>query len=821
MIVINKTSNRNAALNTELLRGVTFNRENMGHKFVISCMRGGVLEPVSGTVTGYFMRSNNTTCRVEGTGFTGVDTDGRAWIILPQDCYNVAGRFKLSIYVLHDGASECIYSCIGTVERSDVGEVIDSGVPLPTYDDIADKYNEMETARQACIDAAESVSGAVRYDTTQSLTDAQKTQGRTNIGAASVGEIDDLKSDFNLIGTSAEENTPAHWVSGGLTTSMTGTNTNTNLARIAGAWLERLPDDGVVSVEIPSTLLCRVAVYSERNFLRVVSRITGYSGAENTRTNGSVKIPSEYNGLYLGMDCKKVDGTDFTAEEITALSSQIVVKTTTLIGDLSDLDTNDKSSIVSAINENKDAIDEINDDIYDSSNAEYSTSNTYPLGFVKGYFSSSGISKTINDYSRNVTGIRIDENCKSIRIVPKDGVTLNYCIFSEEPIFTADADNSSILLANGGGFNASERIIDDPPTGLLYVSHKISRDNLVAGERPVIVLSGIRFSDAKEYNTLGYTRDYTDVTWQLNFERKQISVNGIEDSMTHVIAKLPNIGCIEVRMNTPAGKFAVFKDTNGTITKLCDYTTYQYRIFADYVSDYYIDITNISVTTLTIANARRYVLAYLYSDTGEYRKTEYMNKLSGMNIAFIGDSITQGRFHKTGTDEDTDGTNYTMSKPYPVLVAEICGDRNVMNYGIGGALVYDSDWKSLYRNCGNVAGFDYVFVHAGTNDYGGNISSEAFTSAYNYVISTLKANNTNVVVLTPVARTNRTSKNTENLYLKDYANIEKTIAEQQSCSVIDLLTLTNNSTFKSLLSDGLHPDEIGHAYIADLILKGM
>lgn len=634
-------------------------------------------------------------------------------------------------------------------------------------------------------------------------------------------EISDLRSAIDIIGTSDTEDTPAHWVSGGLNTSMTGTNTNTARARISGAYLERLPSYGVVSVEIPSTLLCRVAVYTDRNFSTVVARITGYSGAESTRTNGSVKIPSEYNGLYLGMDCKKVDGTDFTEEEITALSSQIVVKITTLIGDLSDLDTDDKSSVVNAINENKNAIDEINDDIYESSNAEYAANSTYPLGFRRGYFSSGGASKIANGYSRNAIGIKIDENCKGIRIIPKENVTLNYCIFSEEPSFANNADNSGILLVNGGGFATGERIIDNPPAGLLYVSHQIDMDNLTADDRPAIILSGIRFSDTKEYNTLGYTRDYTEITWQLNFERKQISLNGIEDSTTHVIAKLPNIGCIEIRMNTPAGKFAVFKDTNGTITKLSDYTTYQYRIFADYVSDYYIDITNISVTSLTIANARKYVLAYLYSDTGEYRKTEYRNKLFGMNIAFIGDSITQGRFHETGTDEDTDGTNYTMIKPYPVLVAEICGDRNVMNYGIGGALVYDSDWKSLYRNCGNVAGFDYVFVHAGTNDYGNNTPAEAFTSAYNYVISTLKANNTNVVVLTPVTRTNRTSQNTENLYLKDYADIEKTIAEQQSCSLIDLLTLTNNSTFKSLLSDGLHPDEMGHAYIADLILKGM
>lgn len=189
MVVISKTVNRDVALNTEPLKGVTFNRENKGHKFVISCMRGGALETVTGTVVAYFMRANNTTCRIDGEGFSGIDGDGRAWVVLPQDCYNVAGRFKLSVYVSHDGTSECIYACIGTVERSDVGEVIDSGVTLPSYDDIADMYQEMETARQACIDAAESVNGAVRYDETQSLTDSQKAQARENIAAASENEL--------------------------------------------------------------------------------------------------------------------------------------------------------------------------------------------------------------------------------------------------------------------------------------------------------------------------------------------------------------------------------------------------------------------------------------------------------------------------------------------------------------------------------------------------------------------------------------------------------------------------------------------------------
>ena len=179
------------------------------------------------------------------------------------------------------------------------------------------------------------------------------------------GEVSDLKSAVNAIGTSTTKDTPAHWVSGGLNQSMTSTTDNANRAHIAGSYLERLPSDGVVSIEIPSTLLCRVAVYTEQRFATVVERITGYSGAESTRKSGSVKIPPEYNGLYLGMDCKKADDTDFTEEEIAALSSQIVIKTTTLIGELSNLITDDKSSVVGAINENKSAIDYIDGKIDD------------------------------------------------------------------------------------------------------------------------------------------------------------------------------------------------------------------------------------------------------------------------------------------------------------------------------------------------------------------------------------------------------------------------------------------------------------------------
>ena len=96
--------------------------------------------------------------------------------------------------------------------------------------------------------------------------------------------------------------------------------------------------------------------------------------------------------------------------------------------------------------------------------------------------------------------------------------------------------------------------------------------------------------------------------------------------------------------------------------------------------------------------------------------------MSGKHVAFIGDSITQGRTDKNGVSSDKAET--TIAKPFCELVAEIAGDDNVGNYGIGGACVSDLayPWKSLLTNCDKISGYDVVFVCGGTNDYGENIT---------------------------------------------------------------------------------------------------
>ena len=310
--------------------------------------------------------------------------------------------------------------------------------------------------------------------------------------------------------------------------------------------------------------------------------------------------------------------------------------------------------------------------------------------------------------------------------------------------------------------------------------------------------------------SFGYERYYTDITRTLTFERKAISASGITDSTVSLLAKLPNDGNFECRLNRPVGKFAVWKVSGNTYTCLTgDWTYYQYRYTGDYSSDYYIAVAEPSGGTITL-DYYNVVMVLAYVDAGT--KQNISTPLSGKKIAVYGDSIVQGRMCKNGIS-----VNIAMAKPWSNLLAETAGVEP-HTFGLGGALVYDNNWKSLSRHYNDVTGFDVVFFCAGTNDYGSDIPLADFKAAYTTVLTGLVANNTKVVVCTPTRRTT-TGTNDAGLTMQDYADAEIEIAEGLSVDVIDLYTLTNRTDYKAQLTDGLHPTEIGSRIIADIILN--
>ena len=324
---------------------------------------------------------------------------------------------------------------------------------------------------------------------------------------------------------------------------------------------------------------------------------------------------------------------------------------------------------------------------------------------------------------------------------------------------------------------------------------------------------------------IGFRREFSYISPLLNWQRKDLNGSGqLVDSTTRCVAELPNAGCVEVRQNMYTGVFKVAKVVGSTVTWLTgsgwSYYVCRYRANGD--ATYYVVVggaTDGSTApdgslTITTDDAKTRIGIYLYTDVGD-RMAESTPKLYGKHVAFIGDSITQGRFRKQAES----GLNWTASKRFGDLIAERLNDMDYGNFGIGGALVSGSDWKSLVNNCGKVSGYDVVFVCGGTNDYGNNVSQSNFLSAYRTVIDTLKSNNTSVIAVTPVFRTSMTGANTQGLYLYNYVDYIKQVATEKEIPCIDLYTRTNDGAFISFCPDGLHPDENGHKLMADHILE--
>jgi lysophospholipase L1-like esterase len=324
------------------------------------------------------------------------------------------------------------------------------------------------------------------------------------------------------------------------------------------------------------------------------------------------------------------------------------------------------------------------------------------------------------------------------------------------------------------------------------------------------------------YPQIGIHRVYADIKPFLTKEKKIITSEGIEPSESDCLVTLPNCGWVEVKQDGQSVMFKIAKVAkNGTITfPVSEWCYYTYRFQGDGESTYYalVEASPGADTVMDIIKrTNMYLGVYIYTDEGaNYEKGYY---LGGKHIAAIGDSITQGRFDKDGLS----GLDSTTSKSFGELVAETAGDDNFGNFGIGGALVSDSvgtyAWKSLQTNCGKVTGYDVVFVCGGTNDYGNNVTGDTFKAAYTEVVETLMANNAEVICCTPIYRHNRQGANTQGLWLVDYADMIKEVAETKGLKVIDLLKLTSNSNMPRYMPDGLHPNDAGQGRIAER-LKG-
>lgn len=197
-IVLNKTSFLDVPIQVEPMHGVIFSNENKGHKFVITGIRGGELQTFAGSVIARFIRANNTTILM-GEGAEGelaacaTIEDGKVSVSLARDCYNVPGRFQLTVFVTNEGETSCVYAAVGTVQRSENGTLIDDGVALPSVDELQSMLDEIQQYETNIATAGAAQIAAVQAkgeETLDSIPDDY---------TALQGEVDDLKSAINTL----------------------------------------------------------------------------------------------------------------------------------------------------------------------------------------------------------------------------------------------------------------------------------------------------------------------------------------------------------------------------------------------------------------------------------------------------------------------------------------------------------------------------------------------------------------------------------------------------------------------------------------------
>ena len=206
--------------------------------------------------------------------------------------------------------------------------------------------------------------------------------------------------------------------------------------------------------------------------------------------------------------------------------------------------------------------------------------------------------------------------------------------------------------------------------------------------------------------------------------------------------------------------------------------------------------------------------------------------LHGKKIAFLGDSITFGACIKD------------INNSYVNLVAKSVDWDEVSNCSLCGSRIGDYIGEDP-RNIGPSFverfpdmpdGMDIVVVFGGTNDFGigneplGEITDETaqtFRGALNILMKGLKVKYPDafLVFMTPLHRkTENTPNESTGAILKEYVEAIKERAAYYKINVLDLFSAESleptASYYESMLiGDGIHPNEMGHAVIAEEVIK--
>ena len=161
------------------LTGNLFSADNGGNKITVEVVDNGSPASISGGVTGYVIREDNSTVVI-----TGSLSSNRASIVLPASAYAVVGKVSIVVKV----GETTVGACTAYVYRTTTDVIVDPGHVVPTLAELLAKIADCQSATTAANNAANLA------NTKANLADQKATAANNAASAANTaaGKIDNM-----------------------------------------------------------------------------------------------------------------------------------------------------------------------------------------------------------------------------------------------------------------------------------------------------------------------------------------------------------------------------------------------------------------------------------------------------------------------------------------------------------------------------------------------------------------------------------------------------------------------------------------------------
>ena len=133
------------------LSGHIFTQDNQGNRIGVEVTKNGVPVELSGTCTGYVIRSDGKTVVMYGE-----ISGNKASILLPAACYAVVGNVNIVLKV----GETTLLACTGYVYRTTTDTIVDPGTVVPNITELLDMIDDCEEATIEANNAAEVANAA-------------------------------------------------------------------------------------------------------------------------------------------------------------------------------------------------------------------------------------------------------------------------------------------------------------------------------------------------------------------------------------------------------------------------------------------------------------------------------------------------------------------------------------------------------------------------------------------------------------------------------------------------------------------------------------